>query len=968
MKNNIKRILAASAVMLVSTASIFAQEVEEVQPVVAADSSSVNVAFRSISSQDVLGGVESLNVEALMEKNYYLGALDNMQAYTSGYNGNSLWGFDSRLVVIDGVAGRDINNVKPDEIASISVLKGAQAVLLYGSRAAKGVLLVTTKRGKQGDIKIDARVNTGWNVFKAYPEYVSTAEQMQMYNKARINDDATAKDFYTPEQIYLTNARVNPDRYPEWNLFSDDYLKKGYHRWDATVEISGGGEKASYYSNVSYYRVGSPFNFGKAERNYTDRLSARGNVDMHLGDIVLAFANANASFYNQKKVNGTDDFWKMACEAHPNQTSKGLAILLPIDKMDKDVAAVARLIKAGRVIDGKYLLGGVSTQKETNTLADMYASGSNTFTSRVMQFDTGVKLDLGGLTKGLSISFVAGLDYSTSYNTKMNDEYATYDATWSKYNGVEMITGLVKSSKNDKHSGNKNIENSASNLLLSGNAHIDYVNSFGDNNINAIALVNCDKKTESGKYHAIAEFNYGGQLNYNFARKYFLNIGASVMHSARFESSNRKHLSKSVELGWDIAKESFLEGTVVNKLLISGAASQIKTDLNVQKPDDNNSDNYYLYKGFFEAGGWWTFGDEAGGASHQAKQGSNPDLGPQSRNELSVNLKAELFNRSVKLDASFYTNTYEGGIVKATNMVPSYMNASSSESFVYYMNYNEDKRVGFDAGLSYNTKIGEVDFEAGAYASYYKTEATKRDEIHDYDYQYREGHDIDGNWGYECIGFFQSEEEIADKNTPKQTGLSSNIKPGDLKYKDQNGDGVIDSQDEVFLSRGGWYGQPVTVGLNLTAKYRGFTLHVVGTGGFGGVAYKNHRYVNGNRENIAYWCPKNDQRYSIEQRNAWTHETKDTATLPRLTAGDNGNNTVTSDFWEYKTNRFDIAKVQLTYDFDAKLFDGTVIKGAQVYVSGSDLLTIAPEKKFLELNLNGEPNKRFYNLGLKLTF
>ncbi len=915
----------------------------------------VDVAFRKLAAQDILGGIEHVNIADVMTRNYFTGSLDNMQAYLSGYNGNSVWGFDSRLVVIDGVAGRDINNVKPDEIESITILKGAQAVLLYGSHAAKGVLMVTTKRGKQGDVSIDVRANTGWNVFKALPEYVGTAEYMKMYNQARVNDGN--KETYTEDDIKAAKAGSNPTRYADLDLFSSDYLKKAYNRWDVTAEIHGGSERATYYSNVSYYRYGTPFNFGNARKNYIDRISVRGNVDMFLSDIVTAFANANASFYNSRTATGSGDYWKMANETRPNMVQP----FIPVDLIDTSNPDVANYVKTARRVDGNYILGGVVGKQETNTIADMYLGGKSTFTSRVMQFDTGVKINLEGLTKGLTFSAVYGLDYSTNYAVSMSDEYATYEPKWGKSkDGKEVITGLKKGEKNDKHSGSMNIGNSHSNMVMSANIHFDYNRSFGDHNVNAIVLVNGDQATVSGEYHSSSEVNFGAQVNYNFAHKYYLNAGLTVMHTARLAKENRNHLSKSIEIGWDAAKEGFLEGGVFDKLLISAAFSQVKTDLNVE--------GFYAYTSTVQKEGWWGYGDEAGGESNSVKQGENPALDPQSRDEISVNLKADFLNHALKFDGSFYTNLYKGGIIKAGSKMPSYMSLGyPNTSFVYNMNYNEDKRLGFDANIKYETTIGEVGLAAGIFGSYYVTEATKRDETTiEEEYRKRQGHDLDGNWGYECIGFFKNEDDI--KKSPSQKSLSSNIKPGDLKYKDQNGDGKIDVHDEVFLSRGGWYGSPVTAGVNITAKYKNFTLHVVGTGGFGGVGYKNHRYVGSNRENINYWCPKSEQRYSVEMRNAWTEKTASSATLPRLTAGDNGNNTVTSDFWEYKTSRFDLAKVQLTYDFDKLLFDGTPISGAQVYVSGANLLTIAPEKEILELNLNGEPEKRFFNFGLKVSF
>lgn len=131
-------------------------------------------------------------------------------------------------------------------------------------------------------------------------------------------------------------------------------------------------------------------------------------------------------------------------------------------------------------------------------------------------------------------------------------------------------------------------------------------------------------------------------------------------------------------------------------------------------------------------------------------------------------------------------------------------------------------------------------------------------------YQNRQGKAIDGIWGYECLGFFADDADVA--NSPEQK-LGGTIKPGDLKYKDQNDDGVIDSKDQVYLGRGGWYGAPLTLGINLTAKYKRFTLFILGTGGFGAKAIKS------DSENTNYWWISGQDKYSKEVRGRWTPET-----------------------------------------------------------------------------------------------
>lgn len=194
-------------------------------------------------------------------------------------------------------------------------------------------------------------------------------------------------------------------------------------------------------------------------------------------------------------------------------------------------------------------------------------------------------------------------------------------------------------------------------------------------------------------------------------------------------------------------------------------------------------------------------------------------------------------------------------------------------------------------------------------------------------------------------------------SSPKQT-FGGTVRKGDLKYKDQNGDQVIDSKDEVYLGRGGWYGSPFTLGLNFTAKWKNFTLFALGTGGFGGYGMKNSSY---------YWV-YGEGKYSEVVRGRWTEETAATATYPRLTTETGANNFRNSTFWLYKNNHFELAKVQLTYDFPKKWLRKSLIKDVSAYVSGSNLLTISKEREMLEMNVGAAPQTRFYNIGVKVAF
>ena len=175
---------------------------------------------------------------------------------------------------------------------------------------------------------------------------------------------------------------------------------------------------------------------------------------------------------------------------------------------------------------------------------------------------------------------------------------------------------------------------------------------------------------------------------------------------------------------------------------------------------------------------------------------------------------------------------------------------------------------------------------------------------------------------------------------------------------DVNGDNKIDQYDQVFLGKGGWFGAPFTLGVNLTAKWKNFTFFALGTGNFGAWGVKNN----------SYWWVKGDSKYSAVVRNRWTEENKETATYPRLTSLDGNNNFQTSDFWMYKTDAFRLAKVQVTYDLPSTLFQKTWLKGLSAYVSGANLLTISGEREVLEMNVGSAPQTRYYNIGVKATF
>ena len=254
----------------------------------------VEVAFRSVDEQDLLGGVSVIDMKELNKKAYTTYSLDFLENVVGGVSGN-IWGNDGYLVVVDGMV-RDANNVLPSEIDNIVVLKGAQAVVLYGPRASKGVIQITTKRGKQGDIQIDLTVNSGMFVPKSYPKYLGSAEYMTLYNEALANDGSAPR--YSAEDIYNHGSGLNPYRYPNLDMYDGEYLRKMYNRTEAIAEIQGGSDRVQYYTTTGYYREGSALKYANNADNYISRFFVRGNVDVQFNEFIKAQADANVTFYD----------------------------------------------------------------------------------------------------------------------------------------------------------------------------------------------------------------------------------------------------------------------------------------------------------------------------------------------------------------------------------------------------------------------------------------------------------------------------------------------------------------------------------------------------------------------------------------------------------------------------------------------------------------------------------------------
>lgn len=752
----------------------------------------VNVAFGKVAQEDLTHAISTVNTSELTKKTANNNSLVGLESFVGGYNGSSLWG-QGPLVLVDGVP-RSASSVKASEVESISMLKDAAAVVLYGSRAAKGVILITTKRGKDSPMHIDVRANVGVNVPKAYPKYLDADCYMTMYNEACRNDGIAER--YDAGTIYNTAMGTNPYRYPDIDFYSSDYLRKFYTNSDVTGEVYGGNEKTHYYLNFGMNYANSLLKYGESKKAYDMSFNVRGNVDMALASWLKATTNAAIIFDNSYQ--GRGDFWGAASTLRPNW----FAPLLPIDMMDPNVAYIQEYItNSNHLIDGKYLLGGTSADT-TNPFSELLAAGYTKEKARRFMFDVAVMADLGGLLKGLSFKTAYSVDYTSYYSEAYAEKYAIYEPKWSNVNGKDMIIGLTKFN-DDTKSTNEYVGKSTYDQTMTFSAQFDYNRTFKTfHNVSATLLgwgyqtqSSADEGHESSDYHRTSNVNLGLRASYNYDHKYYADFSGALVHSAKLPEGNRNAFSPSVTLGWRLSKEKFMESVgFVDDLKITASYAKLHQDLDIS--------DYYMYKGYFsDKGGWFQWYDgTVGGNTTGSKRGDNPNLDFITREEVRAGIDATLFNRLLRINANYFTQKTSGLLTQgASTIYPSFFDLGTDLSFLPWINYNEDKRTGFDFSLSANKKIGDFDVTLGFNGMVFSSKASIRDEVANESYLLRQGRALDATYGYVCEGFFQDQADI-EKHAKQTFGT---VRPGDLKYKDINGDGVINSDDQIDLGAGG---------------------------------------------------------------------------------------------------------------------------------------------------------------------
>ena len=923
----------------------------------ASEDDEIKMGVKTKHKRDIVGSVSSMNTEDRLTYDNTQFVRDYITGLTVGVRGSSnIRGIGNALFVIDGVFGRDPNVLNMEEVEQITVLKDANAVALYGSQGRNGVIIINTKRGKTNKKEVNVNVRSGIRVPMALPNYLDAATFMELRDEARINDGILPDDsrlFANDPRNPIGNTRsgLNPIEFPDVDLY--ELVQPFVNTHNVISEFSGGNDKSQYYVNVGWLYNEDWVNINEDINAGDNRFNVRGNIDFKVNDWITSSIDGVAIISSSKSARAN------LLNAATTFIPFDYAPFLPVSALDIENNPNLATILAGAAVFNGNLLGTsrqLGTNNATAPVAQATGGGYQNNVFRVTQFNNSINFDLSRITEGLSAKTYLSFDFYDAYTTSISNQVRTYTPRWENNrivafddgNGNETVYGQ------DRRDLSENVNSNGFVSRIGAYALLNYEKTFATNhsiNTTFLGYYNSEKRTDA--LQTDRDSHLGFQMTYDFKKKIYVDFSGAYVHSLKLPEGSRGGFSPTVGLGYIVSEESFLKDSdFVNYLKLKASAGIIKSDAGIG--------GYYLYDENYSEGSNFTWADGVFSNRRQnITQASNPNFGYEERIDLNIGFESYLMN-SLWIEANYFKTELDKQLTILADQYPSYYN-----TFRPLNNFNANLYSGFELGLNFNKTFNDFSVGIGANVLYSETEASKRSETNEFAYQNRQGLELSSIFGYEHLGFYSESDFTADTNgnlllnagLPEQS-FGGAVQPGDIRYADQNGDNIIDQDDQVAI---GQSASPWTYGINLNLKYKRFNLFILGTGQTGALGNKLTGFSN-------YYSPNGTNKYSEVVLGRWTPQTANSATFPRLSDGNNQNNFRTSSFWLYDNSFFEISRAQLTYEFTDALCDKIGVEDFSLNFQGTNLFEVAENKDIRQLNIGGNPQARTYTLGIRLSF
>lgn len=844
------------------------------------------------------------------------------------------------LILVDGVE-RGFQDLDPDEIESITTLKDASATAVYGIRGGNGVIIVTTKRGKDGPAEISVKTEFGilqrgdiLNTLDAY-------NYARLHNEGRINDGDMP--IYSEDDIEKFRTGSSPVTHPN-NKWYDDLTNEFGHRQRYTVNISGGYQKMRYFTSIGYMQerdAYKDFNVGYDDESKFKRYNLRTNLDIDLSKTTVLSVNVAGQFSNRHEP---DVSWS----AFTTEMFKSPA-------------------NAVSFIDGNIIRVNNNVVNPT-PLERIYDVGYRDEYNNKIQFSATLKQNLNFITNGLK--FIGTFSYDHGYG---NTFTASHNIPTYEINGIynpEDELNLKRFGSESPLGSNRTT--STKTKTVNVRLKLNYKRSFGRHNFDAVGVFTTNEvgflseEKNEPTYIPRRYVEVAGRVSYNFSDKYFLEFNAGYNGSETFTKENRYGFFPALSAGWVLSNEKFFP---TNDILtfVKFRASYGTTG------NDGGIGRFGYYNTYsISYSGGNLFGLIPAGQGEALQTGvGNPLIGWAKNYQQNLALETRWFDSKLQLQADVFNNDMKDILYRSEN-VPGIIGLPENVP----ANIREERVWGYELLVDYAIKLGKVKINLFGNFNQVDKELVYTDEVaKDYEWQQQTGRHPNAIYGLVSNGFYSQEDIdylsanswIGDDDVASSSYVGQDLQAGDLKFKDLNNDGIIDDRDKKVFSN--LTIPEISYGLGANFDYKAWSLSVFFQG-VGDVTYNISKFI---REPFISGIGNGAQDILLTR---WTPERAangDKIEYPRLTAtGKHAHNYQDSDFWFRDASYIRLKNLELAYRLKNKTLENIGISSVRIYASGTNLLTwtnldfVDPETKSGS-NAPIGPN-RVYTIGLNVSF
>lgn len=892
---------------------------------------------------------------------------------TISIRGTNTLGNNQPLIVIDGIPDRDggIGRLNGNDIENISVLKDASAAI-YGARAANGAIIVTTKQGRAGKPTITYDADFGLNQPTRIPELANSVEYFNIRNEdaifnsnipasqwgAALTAFQTTGSYLIPGTTETVNANFSPETVAghqnntdPWLYPNSDWFGATFKDWSNqsrhNLSIRGGSEKIRYFSSLGYSDQDAYYkNSASRYQQYNFRI----NTDVNLTDYIsaklgMAYRKEDRRFPTE----GSGAIFRMLMRGKPHE-----AAIWPNGQPGPDIEN-----------------GQQPVVVTTN------ATGYDRQPTDYLQFTGSVDIT-NPWVDGLKLTLLAGVDQSQLRRKKWDTPWELFFLDRDNYiaTGVPVTNGAIRSNFTDP----RLLQSSVNTLNTNLTALLSYDRTIGDHTINVLAGLTQEvfqgenfsafrreyisdrvdqlfaggaTQTVNGSAYKRTRLGYYGRVQYNFKEKYLAEFIWRYDGSYIFPGADRFGFFPGVLVGWNITNEDFFNVDAIDYLKLRASYGQMGND----QVFFNNALQEYAFLSTYGFNEYPIDGNVV--TTLQETVLANPSFTWERANNFNVGLDGIILNGKLSFTLEYFLNKRDQILIQKTGSTPG---SSGIANLLPPVNAGKVDNKGYEFALNYyGGNIDTFKWDVGVNGGYAKNEVVFMDEVPGApSYQLQEGKPIGAYLVYESDGAFLDEAAIA-SNTLDYSAVTPNLKPGDMKFKDVNGDGVINGDDQVRLDENAT--PTFNFGATFNASYKNFDLSLLMQGATG--ASIRIQTESGDIGNYLKWSY--DNRWSIQNPSSEN---------PRLasrgntyyTGGGFGNNT----YFLFSKNYMRVKNLQLAYNFPLKLIEPFGLSKFKVYVSGSNLLTFDKYKIYdpEATNTAGTyyPQPRIINTGFSLTF